>query len=204
MLRRGLPSGSVAGRAGLTRGFTLVELMVTLSLLALLVKLGLPSFSAMVGNAKVRTVAESLQTGLRTAQAEAVRRNRTVALSFTNLAPAQDATPAVGGKNWSLQTVPSLGDASAEFLGGGALSDVAAGVSIAAAPATSVLCFDANGRVSTNATAGCTAAVTSFDISLATSDRPLRVIVQIGGQLRTCDPNRPTLSAATPDGCPTP
>jgi type IV fimbrial biogenesis protein FimT len=41
----------------------------------------------------------------------------------------------------------------------------------------------------------------SFDITNSAADRPLRVLVTLGGSVRLCDPAK-TLSAAQPDGCP--
>ena len=201
---------STAGRAGLG-GFTLIELMVTITLFAMMVALSLPSFTAWIKNSQIRTTAEALQTGVRTAEAEAVRRNRLVVMSFTNSTPALNATAVAGGKNWSLQTVAQFGDASTtQFIGGATLSDVGSAVVIAdhAGTGISALCFNSNGRVTvptvalgiTGAT--CAAAPAAFDISQTNADRPLRVIVQVGGQLRMCDPNRPTLSSTSPDGCP--
>ena len=69
------------------RGFTLIELLTTLSVLAVLIQLSLPSFTIWISNTRVRTVADTLQNGVRLAQAEAVRRNRQVVLSFTNGTP---------------------------------------------------------------------------------------------------------------------
>ena len=209
-----LPARRPSTRSSLRarRGFTLIELIVTITLLGVLVALSLPSFTAWIRNSQVRTVAEALQTGIRTAQAEAVRRNRQVVLSFTDATPALNATAVAGGKNWSLQSVAQFGEASTDatrYIGGGALADVASNVVIGdhAGSGISAICFNSNGRLVTNTSPGvtgasCTAAVTSFDVSHTSSDRPLRVIVQIGGQLRMCDPKRPALSATTPDGCP--
>jgi len=186
-------------------GFTIIELIVTVTLVAILVGLSAPSFTAWIKNSQVRTVAEALQNGIKTAQAEAVRRNRQVVMSFTNATPALNATAVANGKNWSLQTVPSLGDATGEFLQGGALADVASAVVITSG--TSAICFNSNGRLALNTASGvpgasCTAATTTFDVTQANADRNLRVIVQLGGQLRMCDPHRPTLSSTSPDGCP--
>ena len=183
-------------------GFNLIELMVTLTLLGILVALGLPSFTAWIRNQQIRSVTESLQVGLRMAQTESIRRNRTVVLSFTNAAPALGAAAVAGGKNWSLETVPQFGEAAGEYITGGALSDVASGVAIDATPAAAAICFNSNGRVITNSGKGCAAANLVFDVTQANADRPLRLILQVGGQLRMCDPHRPVLSSATPDGCP--
>jgi type IV fimbrial biogenesis protein FimT len=182
------------------RGFTLIELIVTITLLGILVALSLPSFTAWIRNGQVRTVAEALQNGIRTAEAEAVRRNRQVTLTFTNSAPGLDVVGAAGGKNWSLQTVAGFGEAANEFITGGQISDVASGVTITASPAYSVICFNSNGRLVTNTGPGCTAAAMTFDVAQTNADRNLRVLVQVGGQLRMCDPKRAI--ATSPDGCP--
>ncbi len=207
------------------RGLTLIELMVTIALVALLVTLSIQSFVGWIRNAQIRTVTESLQGGLRTAQAEAVRRNRQVVLYFTNDEPSSGVTgatkcssaaPVVGGKRWVLQTVPGLwgeetsGCKNAEFITGGKLSDIASAVDIGPTPSgVSAVCFNASGRMATTATgssgtgvsAACTAAVTTFNVTLLTADRPLRVVSQLGGQIRMCDPKRPAVSATSPDGC---
>lgn len=57
------------------RGFTLIELMVVIVILAVLTTLGIPSFMEMIQNTQVRTAAESILDGLQLARSEAVRRN---------------------------------------------------------------------------------------------------------------------------------
>ncbi len=207
------------------RGLTLIELVVTIALVALLVTISIQSFVTWIRNAQIRTVTESLQGGLRTAQAEAVRRNRQVVLYFTNDEPSSGVTgttkcssaaPVVGGKRWVLQTIPGLwgeetsGCKNAEYITGGKLSDIASAVSIEPIPSSvSAVCFNASGRMATTATgsagtgisAACTAAVTTFNVTLLNADRPLRVVSQLGGQIRMCDPKRPAVSATSPDGC---
>lgn len=197
--RRGRRDGS---------GFTLIELLTTLCLLGVLMQLSLPSFMTWIGNAQVRTVADSLQNGVRLAQAEAVRRNRQVVLSFTDRTPALSVPAVAGGANWSIQTVAQFGGADAEFVQGGKLTDVATGVSIGAiGPAVTALCFNSNGRLTVNAAPGpagaaCRAAAATFEMNRANADRRLRIVVGVGGQLRMCDPSRPPLSSTSPDGCP--
>lgn len=203
-------------------GFTLIELMVAISLLGLLVALAVPAFTSWVRNAQVRTAAEALQGGFRIAQAEALRRNRQVVLFFTSddpaknvtdTHPATDAAPSATGKRWALQTVPGPWG-NAEYLTGGALTDVAATVAISNDQSATAICWNSNGRTTTTAagasgtgiSVGCTtAATTTFTVAQPTArtdDRPLRVVLQLGGQLRMCDPARPALSSTSPDGCP--
>ena len=197
----------------IARGFTLIELLVTMVLLGMLTTLALPSFTTWIQNTRVRSVAEALQNGVRTAQAEAVRRNRPVVMTFTNDAnPMLDPNAAVSGKNWSMQTVasPFINNNVAEFIRSGVLTDVASGVSIGgvvtgASTPVDAVCFNANGRLmastGTAATANCLGSPMTFAIAQSSSDRPLRVTVSVGGQVRMCDPNRPALSSTSPDGC---
>lgn len=60
------------------RGFTMVELAVVMSVIAILTTIALPSFMAMIGNAQIRTVGESFRNGLQLTRAEAVKRNQQV------------------------------------------------------------------------------------------------------------------------------
>jgi type IV fimbrial biogenesis protein FimT len=184
-----------------SRGFTLTELMVAISILGTMLTLGFPSFRVWIANSQVRTTADVLQTGLRTAKAEAERRNRSVKFSFTDAAPALGATPSAGGSNWSLQTIAQFSEATAEYLAGGSLSDIANGVTITTTPAVASICFDSLGRMVTIAAASCTAAVQSIDVAKSGSDRPMRITVAVGGQVRMCDPKRPARSASSQDGC---
>ena len=199
-------------------GFSLIELMVTITLLGLLTTLALPSFTVWIHNTQVRTVAESLQTGLRVAQTEALRRNTGVVYFRTNstitagnIGNGTTTFPsfayAATGTNWVVLTTPTFGSANAEFVQGGSLGSGAAATTLGGPNA---LCFDANGRIATNAPSSlpsgvtCTAAgvpPVTFPVSQpAPADRPLNVVVSAGGRIRMCDPMR-TLSATTPDGC---
>ena len=189
-------------------GLTLIELMVTIALLAVLLGLAAPSFSEWMRNASVRTVTDALQTGARLAQAEAVRRNRQVVFFLTNDAACTTGTAAAAnGAFWAIRTVPIVADDAVEIVQCGQIADVAAGVSITGPTA---ICFNSAGRqvANTNPGVGSTtcaldaAGVSAYNITVATGGtRPLRVLVSLGGQVRMCDPGR-TLSATAPDGCP--
>lgn len=158
------------------RGFSLLELMVGIAILAVLAGLAAPSFKAVIVNAQIRTAAQALHDGLKTARVEAIRRNERV--TFTK---AADSTWAVS-VNSSAQVVQSRvsGEGSA-----------AAQVTVTPAAGT-VVTFDSLGRV-VPPTAGVT--ITQLDISVpgsvlpAASAKNLRIAINTGGGIRLCDPN---------------
>lgn len=61
-----------------TDGFTLIELMVTISLGAILVTVAIPSFSSFMKNGKVTTITNELVTDVNYARNEAVTRGSTI------------------------------------------------------------------------------------------------------------------------------
>lgn len=190
------------------RGLTALELLITVSLMLLLLATAIPSLTAWLANARVRSAAEQLQNSLRLAQSEALRRNRQTVLALTNATPALAATPAANGRNWYAQALPALGGETANdgfYLHGSALPASMA-ITITG-PA--LLCFNSIGRLVSNSATGlgqnCSAptsatAPTTYDLTSNAASRPLRVQVFLGGQVRLCDPSR-SLSSSAPDGC---
>ncbi|TFZ09043.1 GspH/FimT family pseudopilin [Ramlibacter humi] len=69
-------------------GFSLVEVMLAVAVLALILGLGFPSVAELIRNTQTRALAESLQNGVQKARAEALKRNRNVTFWLV--------TPAVG------------------------------------------------------------------------------------------------------------
>ena len=63
------------------RGFTLIELMVTVSVLAILLAVAAPSFSEFVAGQKVKTAANDLTTALILARSEAIKRNADIVVA---------------------------------------------------------------------------------------------------------------------------
>jgi len=195
-----------------SRGFSLIELMVTVTLLGVLVLLAMPSMAAWIRNNKVRTVADALENGLRVAQVEATRRSRQVVFVLTNSpTPATSLTAVANGGYWATKTIRLTTGSSdtADVIESGTLSGTAANVQIQGPAA---LCFSALGRVAFPASTGVsggnctppTSATTygaTYDVTLPGAERRLRVLVSLGGQVRMCDPDK-TLSSTHPDGCP--
>lgn len=74
------------------RGFTLVEAMVVLSILAITASVALPSFRDLQANRQVSSAAQAYLASLRKAQSEAVARNRNIEVMFTAAAPKKATT----------------------------------------------------------------------------------------------------------------
>ena len=199
---------STTRRRGPLRGLTLIELMVTIGLLALLMKMAAPGFAEWVANSRVRTVSDALQNGVRTAQVEAVRRNRQVVFFLTDAATCTNGdASAANGRHWQIRTVPLTAGDPVVAVQCGALADTAPGVRITGPRA---ICFNSAGRQIANAAPGpggaacalaADGAASRYDVTSITSQRPQRVLVALGGQVRQCDPGR-VLGAGAPDGCP--
>ncbi|WKZ85996.1 GspH/FimT family pseudopilin [Ralstonia pickettii] len=195
------------------RGFTLIELLVTISVFAFLMLLAAPSFTSWIQDAQVRTAAESLQNGLRVAQAEAARRHRQVAMVLTNGVPNPGVTAQANGKNWFVTVIPNTtaGESyptppapSPLMVQSGTLGAVAPNAQINGQAA---VCFNSLGRLTTlnDGTYSCTIPATGTVIYAVTNSRSataraLNVTVGLGGSIRVCDPKK-SLSQNSPDAC---
>jgi type IV fimbrial biogenesis protein FimT len=87
-----------------TRGLTLLELAITLAVLALAAALAAPDFSRQIANQRVRAAADAIVNGLNQARAEAVRRNTPV--RFTLDTTGSGWTVSVPATSAVLQTRP--------------------------------------------------------------------------------------------------
>ncbi len=90
------------------RGFTLVELMVTLVVLAIVLSIGVPSFTGMTNRNKLTSASNELVAGLQLARSEAVRRNMRVAVC-----PSTDGATCAG-EDWSQLVVFADADADGD------------------------------------------------------------------------------------------
>ena len=73
----------VPRRPARPRGFTLVELMVTVAVASILIALGVPSFLRTLGGHAIKAQAEELQDAVRIGRSEAMKRNGPVVLCRT-------------------------------------------------------------------------------------------------------------------------
>jgi len=173
------------------RGFTIVEVMITLVVLGILITYGAPEFIAFLQNQKTRAAADAILSGLQTARAEAVQRNKAVQFKLTSV-PSSSWTVSESASGTVITT------RSAEE--GTAVVNVTA-VDSLANPVTTVT-FSPIGGVTTNADAS--AALRKVDLAnpmaVAGNARSYRVLISGGGSLRMCDPN--VTVATDPRYCP--
>ncbi|MCB1919947.1 MAG: GspH/FimT family pseudopilin [Candidatus Competibacteraceae bacterium] len=76
-------------------GFTLIELIITLAIAAIVLTIGVPSFQEMMRNNRAATHANEFMNALNLARSEAVKRGQGV-----SLCPSTDQATCTGGGDW--------------------------------------------------------------------------------------------------------
>lgn len=176
---------------GRCRGFSLIEMLIAMVILALLLLLALPNMSEYLRNASVRTAAEIISSGVQLARSEAIRRNAPVEFALVSADPTEanvSAAADVAGPHWIVRVFQAGGVYSAaDFIqGGGAYSTQNAVIAADSANFN----FGSLGRtdLAGNNTIRVTYPSAGNCVAASGSVRCLNVVVQIGGQVRMCDP----------------
>lgn len=194
------------------RGFTIVELMIGVALLAFLFAIAGPGFAAWLQNTQIRNMSEAMQNGLQLARAEAVRRNSQVRFQLVDTLTSACALT-TSGRNWIVSMDSAAGDCASANM-----ADAAAPVAPRVVQARSSgegspnavvnasqssIVFNGLGRVTPTPGADITINVTNPSggacSSAAGPMRCLRLVVGAGGQVRMCDP-RASFNG-TSEGC---
>lgn len=176
------------------RGFSLIELLTGIAIIAIVLFLGLPGYRTWIQNTQIRTAAESIQNGLQMARMEATRRNTRVQFELTGA----DS----GWRVCFVDVAPKCADGAIQERPAGEGSKNAT-LTVTPTGATTIT-FSGLGRITPNADT--LARITQLDIDVPTSildaseSRDLRITVSDGGQILMCDPNVST--TGDPRKCP--
>ncbi|MBK8183098.1 MAG: GspH/FimT family pseudopilin [Candidatus Competibacteraceae bacterium] len=189
-------------------GFTLLELVVTIALFGLLISLGLPAYTEMIQNTKIRNAAESIHAGIQLARVEALKRNVNVTFWMVSLAnpKVMDNSCALSGTSSSW--VVSVDDPSSNC--GTAPSNATAPRIVQSHTAgdgnSNVVVESENDRnhVTFNGLGQVVASnepLTKLDVKAQTSGdfRSLRIHISPMGSTRMCDPK--VLASDDPRKC---
>ncbi len=191
------------------RGVTLVELMISVAIVAMLLAMGVPAFSLWIQNTQNRTAAESILNGLQLARNEAVKRNTLVRFNLTDTSgllvwnvgcvnptiecPAVIQTrPAEEGSvnaRVGISTATNPVPAPSDYF----TTPITAGTGVPAGVSFNSMGRVPDGNVGTD--------MLRIDVTNAVASDGRRYVVTIGpgGEIRMCDPS--LALASNPQGC---
>lgn len=203
------------------QGLTLIELMTVLTILAVALLMGAPSFSSWLKNSRLRSSAESILAGIQFAKAEAVSRNALVRFQLTTTLDNACAISTTGS-NWVVNLVGTNdnvnGKCNAQASDWVSAADAAAvqpfiikkheplagNGAVTVNSGASTLVFNGLGRVTPLPAGDIQINVTPSSGTCAASGGTmtcLRIVVSPQGQVRMCDPNLSSRNPRDPQGC---
>lgn len=164
--------------AALAAGLTLIELLITIAVLAIGLSLAAPTFTQQISNYRLRTASESIINGLNYARAEAVRRNSPVSFTLQT-----------GGSGWTVAQVSPASTLQSRSNG------ETPGVTAASTTASLAVTFTPTAFVDNSVVR-----LSQINLSSAAANTETRRIDIFGGGLvRVCDPGMTT--AGDPRKC---
>jgi len=182
----------------MNRGFSLVEVMVVITLMVILVMLAMPSLGIYTENSKIRSVADAFASSAQKARTEAIRTNQAVQLVLTTDSPVAanvgTANLSSTAGSWIVRSVSDDATPVYTFIEGkdvregSARSDASTSVNVSGVSnsvATPAITFNSAGSTSLGARW-----LVDFTSSSAacTPVRCLRVIITSSGQIKMCEP----------------
>ncbi|MEO8739799.1 MAG: GspH/FimT family protein [Casimicrobiaceae bacterium] len=177
------------------RGFTLIELMIGLAVFAFLILIAGPQYAEFLGNSQIRNGAENTLTGVRVAQAEAVRGNVLTQFVF-------NPTPCTGG--WQVNRLNDESGLFDQVVQSYTFSDGACRTTPNPTPAGATqITFNGLGRVVPNIDASATIQWIEITNTNLSTPRNLRVVANpvTASGIKLCDPD-PGVTSTDPRFCP--
>jgi type IV fimbrial biogenesis protein FimT len=174
------------------RGFTIIEVLVVITVMGILLAVGLPAYAIWAQNLRIRSAAESVQSGLQIARATAIARNTQAILVFQ---PAS--------LSYFVYTVPNPGtpptDWQDPYLDNPLLVDVirrhnaaddAAGMGVTFKDGNYMVAFSPLGATAANPDGSNRLELVQITSATSTDGgiRPLRIVINAGGSTLMCDP----------------
>jgi len=170
-------------RITIQRGITLIEMMIALVIIAMLILVAMPSFSAWLANAQIRNGAEAVLNGMQFARSQAVQFNAPVQFELS------------GNSSWTVTRVSDGEELQSRAEEGSATSEA----TVLPDGATQ-LTFNGMGWIVANDDGS--DSITQVDVASTVEVdgvRPLRVTITPGGSVKMCDP---AVAAPDPRVCP--
>ena len=187
------------------RGFSIIEAVIAISIVALLMVMGMPALGIFLDNQKIRAATETLYAGLQQARVEAAKRNTPVefvmfndAIDPNDFTFINSVTPVAGGANWAIRVPnPAAPGTYALVTTRSGAESSASGTTSVVAVAGGAPTITFNGFGGTNGLAG----TATFQFTRANPANPdllckaaggaircLNITVTTGGQIKVCDP----------------
>jgi type IV fimbrial biogenesis protein FimT len=163
-------------------GFSLIELLLGVTIMIILTTIAVPSFQTWFQNSQIRNATESIANGLQRARAEAVARNTNVQFALGT------------GSAWAVSVV-----SDGTLIDQRSSNEGSQNVTRTVLPAgTTTITFNNLGSV-LPLNADATAPLTQVDLGAVGGNQNLRVTIGVGGNARMCDPNLP--AGSSPRAC---
>jgi len=177
------------------RGFTIIEVVIVVTLAAFLLAAVAPSVSTWMRNTRIRTAAESISTGLQQARNEAVRRNQTVGFYLVSVADGISMSDSCAlsstSSGWVVALASPAGKCATDlntFVAVRPPGDTANGLNVASTDSAggnaTTVSFNGYGQVSNASPISCIRLTNATDATA----RALNIAINSGGQVRMCDP----------------